>query len=184
MGALWTDTPKDHLWVAILDDRHDTLVKGLFERHESGAAAGHKYLYQHIQLPWPVNDRQWVADIWNNPDLFSATQGRVWERCWDLAPQESASESDPAAVWVPVNDGTWMLADLDGGTLLLYQVRTVIGGAIPDEAATTWAMTTLDDMLEHVVSRAVDIPGHYDSLHVPFERPDGQAIPPVLRLPQ
>jgi len=182
VGTVWTATPRTHLWIAISDDRHDTMVDNLTERHETDPATGHKFLYQHIDLPWPVQDRQWVADIWDNAELYAATEGAVWERCWDLASPDTASQPDPHAIWVPVNEGTWMLADLAGGTLLLYQVRTVVGGAIPDELTTAWAMATLDNMLDHVIARAAHIPPHYGSSHTAFARPDGEAIPPMLEI--
>lgn len=178
LGALWTPTPRLPLWLCIQDDQDDKLVTGLVERHLPGTTPARKWLYQWIDLPWPFQDRQWVAEITNNHPLREASGGHAWERTWTLADPSLAGEADPAALWVPVNDGGWLLADLAGGSLLVYQVRTVVGGAIPDGLVTSWTLTTLSDMLQHIVDRAAVLPSHYVRGHPPLYGPDDVPVPP------
>ena len=69
------------------------------------------------------------------------------------------------------------MIELAGGTLLVYQVRTVVGGAVPDEVVTRWSMGTLKGLLGGVVERASSMSAHYDAGHTPVRRPDGTLIP-------
>ena len=178
LGAVWSALPRDDLWIAILDDKHDTLVQGLFEEQLPGTSSARKLLYQRVDLPWPFDDRQWVIDIRNNGSLCASSKGAVWERTWTLADPSIALSATPDALWVPVNDGGWTLVQVAGGTLIAYQARTVIGGVVPDEAVTRYAMSTLEEMLLHVVNRATNLGNHYGPGHEPLYRPDGTPVPP------
>jgi hypothetical protein len=182
VGAWWTTTPRDALWIAILDDQHDTVVSGLVERQLPGTLPERKLLYQHLDLPWPATDRHWVADIRNNRALVSASGGGVWERTWTLAAPALAEEAGAVvpgeAIWMPELEGGWTLAEVAGGTLLVYHVRTVIGGSIPDDLVARWSLSTLDGMLRHIDARARSLAAHYGPDHAPVLRPDGSAIPP------
>lgn len=186
VGATWSALPRDALWVAILDDTCDQLVSGLTERHLPPELPGQKILFQHVDLPWPFADRQWILDIRNNRPLYAATGGGAWERGWTLADRQEQRRTQvphptlPAAdaVWTPLNEGGWLLLDAAGGTLLVYHARADVGGAIPDDVATRFALATLRGMMRHVVQRAEQIPTHYDAAHAPLERPDGSVVPP------
>jgi len=185
VGATWSDQPRDALWIAILDDGHDTLVDGLTEIHLRSHEPRQKLLFQHVHLPWPFLDRQWVIDIRNNADLAHLSHGAVWERTWSLAiaQQTEAQQIDragfpaPDAIWTPLNQGGWLLIDAADGTLLVYHGRADVGGVIPDDLSTRFALSTLKGMMRHVVDRAAVIPAHYDAQHDPILRPDGSAVP-------
>lgn len=177
IGALWTPVDRDALWVAILDDQHFDLVSGLVEEQLPGTGALRKVLYQHLDLPWPVEDRQWVIDLKSNTALATATGGAVWERAWTKADDALAPHPDPAALWTTVNEGGFLLVDAAGGTLMIYHVRTEIGGSVPDEATSRWAWSSLEDLLRGVVSRASKVPPHYVAGHAPLYRPDGVPVP-------
>ena len=178
VGLLWTPVDRNTLWIAVLDDIHDTMVSSLIEQRLGLSPRGRKRLYQRLELPWPVVDRQWVIEIWNNTPLAEATDGAVWERPWDLASPALMPNPDADAIWVPMTNGSWFLMDAEGGTLMVYSARTTIGGAIPDDLVTRWAMATLDEMMEHIVDRAKRIPEHYGSQHAPVLGGDNQPIPP------
>lgn len=178
IGALWTDAPRDALWIAILDDQHFDLVRGLVEEQLPGTGPLRKLLYQRLDLPWPLQDRQWVIDIQSNTALWRETDGALWERSWTLGDAALAPSPDPEAVWTTVNEGGWLLLEAAGGTLLVYHVRTEIGGSVPDEATTRWAWSTLDELLRGTVSRAAVVRAHYNSQHAPLSRPDGGVIQP------
>lgn len=181
IGLTWTTASRDALWVAIQDDKHFSLVEGLIDEQLPGTTPDQKLLYQRIDLPWPFADRQWVIDVRNNHALWTATSGGVWERTWGLSDVRGATNETAEAVWVSVNDGGWLLADVAGGTLLVYHVRSVVDGNVPDELATQWCYATLDTLLRGIVDRAALVPAHYVSAHADLVRPDGTVI---ARIPQ
>lgn len=185
VGAVWTDRPRDALWVAIIDDTCDKLIDGLTEIHLPPERSGQKLLYQHLAVPWPFTDRQWIIDIRNNADLYASSGSAGWERTWalaDLQEQRRAAVPDPElpapdAIWTPTNEGGWVLLEVGAGTLLIYHARADVGGAIPDDLSTRFALATLKGMLLHVVERSAEIPAHYGGDHPPISRPDGSEVP-------
>lgn len=179
VGALWTEIGRDALWIAILDDQHFDLVHGLVEEQLPGTGPLRKLLYQRLDLPWPLADRQWVIDIQSNTALAAASGGAAWERAWTLANPALARSPDPDAVWTTVNEGGWLLLPVAGGTLMIYQVRTDVGGAVPDAASAEWAWSTLDELLQTTVRRAAGLASHYTAQHAPIYRPDGSRVPPL-----
>lgn len=180
LGAIWTDAPRDALWIAILDDQHFTMVSGLYEDELPGTGALRKLLYQRLDLPWPLQDRQWVIDIRSNTALYARSGGTVWERSWTLGDPTLEPHASPDALWSTTNEGGWLLVDAAGGTLAVYHVRAEIGGNVPDEASTQWAWSKLDELMKGTVTRAkTQIPGHYDAAHYAVARPDGGVIPPM-----
>ena len=179
VGLAWMPADRDRVWIAILDDIHDTVVSSLSEQRLPRSPTGRKRLYQHLSLPWPLTDRQWVIEIWNNRALVNATESGVWERAWDLADPALMATPDPSAVWVPMTNGSWFLVPVNGGTLVAYSARSTVGGAIPHELVTRWAVATLDEMLEHIADRAAGIQRHYTEGHEPISGADGIAIPPT-----
>ena len=180
LGAIWTDAPRDALWIAILDDQHFDMVSGLYEEELPGTGALRKLLYQRLDLPWPLQDRQWVIDIRSNTALYARTGGAVWERSWTLGDPSLEPHASPEAVWSTTNEGGWLLVDAAGGTLAVYHVRAEIGGNVPDEASTQWAWSKLDELMKGTVTRAKrQIPSHYDAAHYVIARPDGSPIPPM-----
>ena len=186
VGAAWSALPRDALWVTILDDACHTLVKGLTERHLAPELPGQKILYQHLRLPWPLSARQWIIDIRNNDSLYHSSAGGLWERTWTLAERREeraamigeAGFPEPGAVWTPLNEGGWLLLDVGEGTLLVYHGRADVGGAVPAELSTRFALSTLEELLRGVIERAEQVSGHYRTGHTPVVRPDGSAIAP------
>lgn len=178
IGAFWSASPKDPLWLSVQDERHWVVVDGYVDEDLPGSTFANRTLYQRIGLPWPFSDRQWVIELGNNDPLRAQTNNGVWERAWSLSTRRGSVHEDPDAVWVEYNDGGWILASLGGGTLLIYHVRATVDGSIPDEAATQWALMTVSGMLRQIDERATtEVPTHYVAGHVPIVRPDGSAIP-------
>lgn len=177
LGAIWSPLSRDAIWLAIQDDKDFTLVESLTEIQLEDTAWGHKRLYQHLDLPWPVTDRHWVLEIKNNVVMAKSSQDRIWERVWDLTTESDIPTGRPEAIWSPINDGGWFLVDACGGTLVIYHARSVIGGSVPREAVTRWAMLTLDSLLHTTIDRAEGIHTHYTHGHPPIQRPDQSEIP-------
>ena len=178
IGVAWTPHPRPAVWVAIIDDVHNTMVDGLTEHRLGSSETGGKLLYQRLDFPWPLNDRQWVIEIKNDPSLARATANRVWSRAWSLSTHTAPEVAEPEALWAPMLDGGWLAIDVGGGTLIVYQARTTVGGVIPDGLVTRWAMSTLDEMLTNLFHRAGEIPGHYTADHAPIRGGDGHPIAP------
>ncbi|MCB9741463.1 MAG: hypothetical protein H6740_02540 [Alphaproteobacteria bacterium] len=190
IGVGFVPHPIDQVWVGVLDDVHDDLVSNLSETWLPGTTPGHKVLYQHLDLPMPFSDRHWVIIIENTRGLHAASGGAVWERVWDLDPRGAAAFEDvPAelvqrlgsgftdAIVTPINAGGWYFIPTAGGVLTIYQVRTDIGGNIPDELVVRYALSTLDELIEHVAELPARAPAHYRGTTTPIVRPDGSAIP-------
>ena len=76
-----------------------------------------------------------------------------------------------------MNEGGWTLVPAAGGVIVVYQVRTDIGGNIPDELVLHYALSTLDELIEHVGELAARAPSHYRAGHYDIVRPDGARVP-------
>jgi hypothetical protein len=182
LGVRWVDADLDTTWLAI-HDPHGAEIHGFVQEDLPGSTDQRRIVYQRIDLPWPVADRQWVIEVVNNVPLMRSTDGAVWERTWTLSDRRGARAEEPNALWLPVNEGGWFLARAAGGTLLGYHVRTVVGGVVPDEAAVRWSYATLASLLDGIADRVPFVRTHYVAGHAPVLRPDGTPIPPLTPPP-
>jgi hypothetical protein len=147
------------VWLAITDDAPVDAVAELTQVAWAGAWASPKFLYQRLDLPWPFQDRHWVAQSHNNAKL--AATG-VWERWWDNAPTllaDARGRTDAAAfdaaIAVPENRGNWLLYALaPEQTLAIYQARVNLGGQLPTGAADQYAAVKLPKFYASVQSDA------------------------------
>jgi hypothetical protein len=176
-GAVWAPTPLRETWVAVQDEQHWPLVDGLVEERLSSSTFQNKILYQRIRAPWPFKDRQWIIHIVNNLPLLEASGHEVIERTWKLSGQRGAKLEVDDGIWIDVNDGGWFALEAGGGSLLVYHVRAVIGGSIPDDAAAQWTMITLGSMMRGLLDRSEGMRAHYGSDHLPIRWPDGKDVP-------
>lgn len=183
----YIDQPPASIWVAILDGEHGSLSSDLYEWEFPGATPISKVLYQHLDLPFPIDNRHWIIHAASNRALFRATHGTAWERGWRLDPGgESSLARIPSelqangddAIWTPANSGAWLLLSVGWGTLAVYQLETNIGGWLPDDWVTSFALSSLTDLIETTEKLADRIPSHYRSGHDPVCRPDGSVIDP------
>jgi hypothetical protein len=177
VGVIWVAADVDTTWLATRDPHGDDYVDGFVEEELPGSTAERRLVYQRYDLPRPLADRQWVIEVVNNVALIRATGGALIERSWTLTDARGARAETPSAVWLPVNEGGWFLAEAGGGTILGYHVRTSIGGIVPDEVALRWSFSTLDGMLEDIAAKTTFIRGHYTGSHAPLRRADGTEIP-------
>lgn len=176
LGVVWVDADLDTTWLAI-QDPHGEYVDNMIHEDLPDSTFQQRYLYQRIDLPWPLASRQWVILVENNLRLLESTRGLVWERTWKLSDRRGAVAEDPKAVWLPINEGGWFLAASHGGTLLGYHVRTALGGIVPDEAVVRWSAATLEAMFQRIARKAGTMRVHYSGDHEPIRRPDGAPIP-------
>lgn len=192
VGLVTTAHSKEALWLA-LRDRHWTAAEELTEVLLEGQSSWPRIWYQHLDAPRPFADRHYVLRVEDSPSLAITTGGACWEHWWTLKedgpevaraalegeriPGLNISKTE-GAVYVPVNDGAWLVCDLEGGqTLLGYHVRFVAGGRIPDRLIADYGMATLGSVLHKVVDRAAGVAEHYSGDHYAIPGGDGPDIP-------
>lgn len=157
---------REAVWLAVTDDHPVDVVSGLTQVAWNGAWASNKYLYQRLDLPWPFQDRHWVAHSQTN--LAIATSG-VWERAWTNAPEllpTARTKTDAAAfdgaLAIPVNRGSWMLLGLTpSDTLAVYQARVQLGGELPSGAADRYAASSMPDFYDAMLNDARSMAKRY-----------------------
>ncbi len=187
LAMRYIDQAPASIWVAILDGEHGSLSSDLVEWELPGATPTSKVLYQHLDLPFPVDNRHWIIHAVSNGPLYRATGRTAWERGWQLDPGgESSLARLPAAlqargdgaIWTPANSGAWLLLSVGWGTLAVYQLETNIGGWLPEDLVTRFVLSSLTDLIETTEKLADRTPSHYRSGHDPIYRPDGSVIEP------
>jgi len=191
-GLLVCDAKRDDLWVA-LRDPHLTAVKELTEVRISPDGQWPTLWYQFFHMPGPFADRHWVIAVDDNIALAEGSSDRLWEHYWTLyddGPNKAAEvvaagripgvdEALAAkAVYVPFNEGAWLLMSLgEGRTLLGYMVRVTVGGRIPDKLVVNYSMLTLARLLRGVAARSASAEQHYGAEHRRIRGGGGQPIP-------
>lgn len=185
VGLALVSEPVEQVWIGVIDDVHASLVEGLTERQLPGTTPSRKVLYQALDLPFPFSDRHWVLQIESNAVLYASTG--AWERSWSLDPRGTAALVDvdasvrlplDDAVWTPENDGGWLMVPVSGhGTLVVYQARTDIGGVIPDDLVTRYALARLDEMVAQTAALAERATSHYVGNHYVIYGPDTVPVP-------
>lgn len=176
-GAVWVSTPIAAAWVTVQDQHHRPLGRPAAEERLPADESGHRRVYVRLSLPWPVADRQWVAELSDNRALFAATDGRVWQRRWGLADPDLAPNPSDGAAWVQENTGAWTLLPVGGGTLCVIAVRSVPGGTIPKEITQPFTTRGLGGMLRRLAELAPTAMSHYRPGHEPILAPDGRPVP-------
>lgn len=173
-GAAYVDAPVGAVWLVINDGEHQESSRAKLRVLQ--ASPSFRRVHITLELPFPVSDRQWVSDIVPNPDLFAITDGRVWQRQWTLGDRTLATSPDKA-VWLKENRGAWTMVDLGEGTLVLFSVRTVLGGLLPASVTRAWAIRSLRRSLGELEPRAQEMREHYDAAHRRIADPSGREIP-------
>ncbi|MEM6927480.1 MAG: hypothetical protein AAF602_11150 [Myxococcota bacterium] len=173
-AAIWVNAPIDQVWLVVCDGEHEPADRSTVRVLD--APPGIRRVHITLALPWPIADRQWVSDIVPSRGLYDATSGRVWQRTWDLKDPALATDPDKG-VWLKENRGAWTLVDVGQGTLMLFTVRTVLGGMLPASITQGWAVRRLRTQFEETEARALGMVEHYDESHFVVKSPAGREIP-------
>ena len=196
VGIALLDGGRDGLWIAA-QDPHTQVDPSLVEFVVEDLGADHAVWYGHLDLPWPIKDRQWVVESRNTHRLATSTADGCWEHTWKLVPDGLSrvrpfvergtargitTEALDEAVYTPVNEGSWLMAPLpDGRVLVSYQATSVVGGAIPDSLVLQLTMSRLESVLRSLEERAKTwSPTHYTAEHAGVP---GGAGAPIARFP-
>lgn len=175
IGLSWIPATQDVTWIAVHDE-HNRLTKGYHTVELPGSHVDDTIEYGRMEVPWPFATRHWVVHIVNNGPLREATDGAIWERSWVRDTDTPTEHRSAKGVWLDVNEGGWFYVAAEGGTLLVYHARTVVGGIVPDHLATSWAFGKLDNMLIDIAERTKHVRGHYVASHPPIARPGATLI--------
>jgi hypothetical protein len=181
------------VWISTIDADFEA-SPGIVERRIRNIEPGHAVWMGLLNLPFPFDNRAWVVETHINPELVAATDGRAWERWWDLREDHWAEVLSlagsgslagvtrpelEAAAFTPTNEGTWFYDQLPDGRLLVgFAEATVVGGIIPTDVLTHFIVGSLDDLIDGTFDRAANVvPQHYVAGHEPIEGGDGKALP-------
>ncbi len=194
VGLQWVDLPRQDLWIAAQDAHFGGLDETLEFRLTQPGEKPTLWL-GFIDLPWPLKNRRWVVEVWDNLELAALAGLDAWEHGWQLTPDalpraEQAirqglvpgmtEEIFAKAIWTPLNHGAWlMIAMPDGGTLVGFHATFEIGGSVPDRLVVANTLHGLERLFGMVVERArSQVKGHYSGDHQAILGGDGQPIPP------
>lgn len=181
LGLQWLPAAPALVWLALDDVDHSSVSQGNIRISRLDATTLVRPVsYVHVDLPFPLHDRQWVADGTVNTALFSATQGTCWERNFLLGDPALAPAASPEALWVPRYESRWLLLAVGGGTLAVFQTSVDLGGVVPGDLATRLARLAMDDAMEDLAFDAAAQPGHYGPHHLSSGGPDGLAMPALV----
>src|SRR5262249_14474385 len=130
--------------------------------------AGAYVTYQHMDLPWPLRDRQWVILSEKNVALADATADRIWEHRWSLVSHgEEVLETAYAegrisgvtrqqldgSVYLAANRGAWILFDLGHErTLVAAYLDVDLGGRLPGSLVRSFTKRQLKSELQALKS--------------------------------
>lgn len=188
LGIAFMPLSTEAVWVGGLDDQHAQLAAGLTEVWLPGTNLERKILYQHLDVPAPFSDRHWVVQIRSNAPLYAASEGKIWERYWDLDPrplselmlelEEGAVDLEDDTLTTPVNRGRWTIVQVSDGVYVLYEVYTDIGGPVPEELMVRFAMLSLEQFMGTLEEVGTKAPEHYAGDHYLIRRPDLSPIQP------
>jgi hypothetical protein len=180
VGIRLLNHARELVWLTALDP--DIPISGFFHdvRLESDRMGSSRW-WVYLDLPWPVADRHWVADLWKNRELAEAAQGYVWEHRWDLSEGgervaagmvhegrlEGIDAADVAtAVYLPVNRGGLVAAAYrDEQTLVVYNLSTVVGGHIPDRVVRAFSRQQVGSFLDMIDRTCESVYAHYGPDH-------------------
>jgi hypothetical protein len=145
-GMQVVDAPRLLVWVSLLGER-DELSGKVKRTLLANKPAGAYVTYQHMDLPWPFKNRQWVILSEKNLALADESADRIWEHRWSLVPRgEDVLETAHAAgrisgvtrqqiddsVYLAANRGAWILFDLGHErTLVAAYLDVDLGGQFP-----------------------------------------------------
>lgn len=179
LGAIFIEAPPEQVWVAIQDPGDRPLAKDEAPLVRlPGSNPVRRLNYQRYSLPWPLANRQAVLAVAANEPLWTASEGRVWERNVTLDDPALAPDPDPEGIWLPRVEGGYLMIAAGTGTLVMLQVSVDPGGRLPEELLNRWAVGTLGKTLRKLAGFAVEVPGHYQPGHPVVVRPDGSALSP------
>jgi len=163
--------PRVLVWLSVLGEG-DALSSHVSRTVLARAPAGGYVTYQHMDLPWPFKDRQWVILSEKNVALAEDSEGRIWEHRWSLLPgaedvleaayadgrlSKVARRQRDDSVYLTANRGAWILFDLGrGATLVAAYLDVDLGSQLPDALVRSFTKRQLRSALQSLKALSVD----------------------------
>jgi hypothetical protein len=162
-GMQVVDAPRLLVWVSVLGES-DELSGKVKRTLLANEPAGAYVTYQHMDLPWPFKDRQWVILSEKNLALADETADRIWEHRWSLdshgedvlkvAHAEGrisgvTRQQLDDSVYLAANRGAWILFDLGHQrTLVATYLDVDLGGRLPGALVRSFTKRQLKSELQ------------------------------------
>ncbi len=196
MGMVVTNNGQAEMWLASADGEHMDAEsdEGKLTAHNLPKKGNEMFRwYGFVDLPSPFSDRHFLIRTTVNAAACDNTDGRVWERTWDLE-QGGVETMRPIveaggvegltvdlfdnAIYVPANMGGWISIRLPNGqTLFCYHASSSVGGDIPDKLVNRMVMMTLTKIMTDVNSFAGGMKSHYKAGHTAIMSGAGGMVP-------
>jgi len=184
-SAIVVPLPVAALWKAVNDEDHHALDGGYVPVKYSAVVGGtphgdDRLVFQCFQRMGI--GRWWTGRVRMNRELFTASQGQLWELYW----QGEMDGSTPAAVSDPdgpcaglkplrASEGAWLLAPLSDQCTFVEHYTSSESGGVVGAFQPLVMSKALRDTLEGIVRLARD---HVSEPHPgpPFLKPDGTPL--------
>jgi len=170
-GMQVVDAPRLLVWVSLLGESDE--LSGKVKRTVlANKPAGAYVTYQHMDLPWPFKDRQWVILSEKNLALADETADRIWEHRWSLVSHAEdvleiayveghisgvTRQQLDGSVYLAANRGAWILFDLGHErTLVATYLDVDLGGRLPGAVVRSFTKRQLKSELQALASSRAD----------------------------
>jgi hypothetical protein len=183
-GVLVIDRPVELIWKAINDEPHHALDGEYLPIRHSEVIAGtprgvDRTLFQYFKKAGV--GRWWVTRVEMNGELYSSSDGKIWEIHWQSVLDEIDPEQPPMNMvsddLAPLKDsyGAWFIVPINGEcTLVEYYNHTEPGGFV-SFAQSLLAKSSVRDTFDAIVRLADE---HLTQPHpdATFFHPDGTPL--------
>jgi len=94
-----------------------------------------------IDMLWPLSDRHWLVQAWNNHEIRQKSNNKIWEHPWalikngealmrpriiDSAVKNVDLERFEEAIYLPVSNGSWVTIAFGKETLVVYSATAAV----------------------------------------------------------
>jgi len=171
------DRPSHEVWLTLLGKESDSDRLTRIVLAEPNL--GERVQYQHLNMPWPFKDRQWVIHIMLNEALAEHSEQRIWEQHWRLADDGEqqleaaiANGTEPPvslrriekSLYLPSNRGAWAVARVsDSTSLVIARVEVDLGGLIPKGMVRSKSRKRLRERFVALQTEVDDAVARYDN---------------------
>ena len=187
-----TEIERNDLWIACQDPHFQLNKMTQFHLIESDGIDRNLF-YGFMDLPWPFASRHWLTLSWNNHQMSQESDGRYWEHPWALEKDWTGKvmpyiqtkklgdlnvNAVENAIFLPENQGAWVMLDLEIKRLVVYHTTGTVGGEIPENLMLRFLVHTMQDLLRDLEHTAkTKIPAHYNTAHKTMYGGNGKPIP-------
>ena len=187
-----TDMERNDLWIACQDPHFQLNRITQFHLIETDGIDRNLF-YGFMDLPWPFSNRHWLTLSWNNHEMSARSNERYWEHPWALEKEwplkvmplaktntlgNLSIQEIEEAIFLPENQGAWVMLDLNIKRLVVYHTTGTVGGEIPENLMLRFLVHTMQYLMRDLETTAQkEIPKHYTTSHKVMYGGNGKPIP-------